>query len=73
MTWVAHRAVLDQSMARWVTRRLAPFLMVPVVAPPPAAPVIAPPVGAGDAMPPPMVGGGEGFGAPVRGTQDKGV
>jgi hypothetical protein len=34
MTWVAHRAVLDRSMARWATRRLAPFLTVPVVAPP---------------------------------------
>ncbi|KAI2495408.1 hypothetical protein MHU86_19122 [Fragilaria crotonensis] len=39
-------------MARWATRRLAPFLTVPVVAPPPAAPAIVPPVGAGGAMPP---------------------
>jgi hypothetical protein len=26
MTWVVHRAVLDRSMARWATRRLALFL-----------------------------------------------
>ena len=64
MTWVAHRAVLDRSMARWATRRLAPFLTVPVVAPPQAAPVIVPPIGAGGAMPPPMAGGGGGFGGP---------
>jgi hypothetical protein len=64
MTRVAHQAVLDRSMAHWATRRLAPFLTVPVVAPPPAAPVIVPSVGAGGAMPPPMGGGGGGFGGP---------
>jgi hypothetical protein len=64
MTWVAHRAVLDRSMARWATRRLAPFLMVPEVAPPQAVPVIVPPIGTGGAMPPPMAGGGGGFGGP---------
>ena len=31
MTWVTHCAVLDWTIARWATRRLAPFLMVPVV------------------------------------------
>jgi hypothetical protein len=41
MTWVAHRAVLDRSMARWAARRLAPFLTVPVVAPPQATPVLS--------------------------------
>ena len=61
MTWVAHQAVLDWSMARWATRRLAPFLPVPVVvAPPPAAPVIIPPAGAGGAIMPPLMGGGGG-------------
>ncbi len=64
MTRVAHRAVLDRSMARWATRRLAPFLTVPVVAPPQAAPVIVLPIGAGGAMPTPMAGGGGGFGGP---------
>jgi hypothetical protein len=73
MTCVAHRAVLDRSMARWATRRLAPFLTVPVVAPPPAAPVIVPPVGAGGAMPPPMIGGGGGGWSPIRGARNKGV
>jgi hypothetical protein len=66
MTWVAHRAVLDRSMARWATRKLAPFLTVPVVAPPPVAPAIVPPVRAGGALPPPMIGGGGGFGAPYE-------
>jgi hypothetical protein len=61
MTWVAHRAMLDWSMACWATCRLALFLTVPVVAPPPAAPVIVPPIGAGGAMPPPMGGGGGGL------------
>jgi hypothetical protein len=43
MTWVAHRqAVLDRIMARWATRRLAPFLTVPVVAPPPAVRCLLP-------------------------------
>jgi hypothetical protein len=63
MTWVAHRAVLDRSMACWATRRLAP---------PPVAPVIVPPVGASGAMPP-MVGGVGILEPPVRGTRDKGV
>ena len=32
MMWVAHQAVLDWSMSRWATCRLAPFLAAPVVA-----------------------------------------
>jgi hypothetical protein len=73
ITWVAHRAVLDRSMACWATRRLAPFLTVPVVAPPQVAPVIVLPIGTGGAMPPPMVGVAGDLEAPVRGTQNKGV
>ena len=42
MTWVAHRAVLDWSMARWETHRLAPFLTLPVVAPPQAVQSLLP-------------------------------
>jgi hypothetical protein len=70
MTWVAHRAVLDRSMARWATRRLAPFLRVPVVAPPLAAPVIVPPIGAGGAVPPPGWGGWSG-GPPYEARETK--
>ncbi len=65
MTWVAHQAVLDRSMACWATCRLTPFLTVPVVAPPPVAPVIIPPVGAGGAMPPPTGGRGGGVWSPA--------
>ena len=64
MTWVVHRAVLDRTLARWAIRRLAPFITVPVVVPPPAVPIGAPPgFGGGGGMLPPM-GGGGGFGGP---------
>ena len=64
MTWVAHRVVLDRSMTRLLTRRLAPFFTtVPVAAPPPPVPMEVPPMGVGVAMPP-LPGGGSGFGVP---------
>jgi hypothetical protein len=60
MTWVAHRAVLDRSMACWATRRLAPFLTVPA---------IVPPIGTSIA---PVVGGGGGFvGPPYEARETK--
>ncbi|KAI2496731.1 hypothetical protein MHU86_17778 [Fragilaria crotonensis] len=72
MTWVAHRAVLDRTLGRWATRRLAPFLTAPVVVPPPAAPIIAPPVfGEGAAMLPQMGGGGGFGGPPYEGRETK--
>jgi hypothetical protein len=73
MTWVVHRAVLDRSMTRWATRRLAPFLTAPaVVPPPPAAPAIALPGGAaGVAMHPPPGGAGGFGGAPYEGRETK--
>ena len=73
MTWVVHRAVLDRSMTRWATRRLAPFLTAPaVVPPPPAAPAIALPGGAaGVAMRPPPGGAGGFGGAPYEGRETK--
>ena len=73
MTWVVHRAVLDRSMTRWATRRLAPFLTAPaVVPPPPAAPAMALPGGAaGVAMHPPPGGAGGFGGAPYEGRETK--
>ena len=72
MTWVAHRAVLDRTLGRWATRRLAPFLTAPVAVPPPAAPIIAPPVfGEGAAMLPHMGGGGGFGGPPYEGRETK--
>jgi len=73
MTWVVHRAVLDRSMTRWATRRLAPFLTAPAVGPPPpAAPAIALPGGAaGVAMHPPPGGAGGFGGAPYEGRETK--
>ena len=73
MTWVVHRAVLDRSMTRWATRRLAPFLTAPAMGPPPpAAPAIALPGGAaGVAMHPPPGGAGGFGGAPYEGRETK--
>ena len=64
MPWVPHRAVLDRTIARWATRRLVPFLTVPVIAPPL--------YGRGGAGLPPMDrGGGFGGGAPYEGRETK--
>ena len=72
MTWVAHRAVLDRTIARWATRRLAPFLTVPVVVSPAAAPVIAPPVfDGGRAGLSHRDGGGSFGGHPYEGRETK--
>ena len=71
MTWVAHRAVLDRSMTRWATRRLAPFLTVPVTAPPLVMPVGIPPAMAGGVLPPPIGGGGGVGGPPYEGRETK--
>ena len=71
MTWVVHRAVLDRSMTRWATRRLAPFLTAPAVVPPPAAPAIALPGGAGVATHPSPGGAGGFGGSPYEGRETK--
>ena len=64
MTWVPHRAVLDRTIARWATRRLAPFLTVPVIAPPVYG-------GGGAGLPPMDGGGGLGGGPPYEGRETK--